>query len=93
MPGSSIYGKALICLTKSYSKPLRLFDVGIGAGAYWALMHEMFPDCVLNGVEAWEPYLDRFDLESKYSKVIVADLIALDWSAVPEFDIVFSAMS
>lgn len=50
---------------------LKVLDIGCGVGTY-ALMGR-FPHQYWYGLEVFEPYVDMFNLNGKYDKVIVGD--------------------
>ena len=50
----------------------RVLDVGAGSGTYSELLRQHVDFIV--GVEIWEPYIGRFNLASKYDKVINEDI-------------------
>jgi len=59
----------------------RVLDVGPGHGKAAVLLREYLapsPDTI-DAVEAWEPYLGRFELECLYDRVYVGDVAADTW--------------
>lgn len=60
----------------------RVIDVGPGAGAYAALLQAagVHPEETV-GVEIFSPYVATYDLESKYDRVIVADVRTWRWES------------
>jgi tRNA1(Val) A37 N6-methylase TrmN6 len=60
-----------------------VLDVGAGAGAYSDLLRGVYPN--IDAVEAYAPYISRFNLESKYRVVFNADITRFDMS---EYDLV-----
>jgi hypothetical protein len=38
-------------------------------------------------IEAWQPYIDKFDLTNKYSQVVNQDARKLDWNQLGQFDV------
>lgn len=58
-----------------------VLDVGAGQGKYRLLLAE-YP--VVDAVEIWQPYVDRFDLERLYRRVYVRDVrehvLSSDWT-------------
>lgn len=55
--------------------PYRAVDVGPGAGFYGELIHLVSPRCFVIGVEAHEPYVSEWDLDKKYDKLIIGDIV------------------
>ena len=58
-------------------RPRGVLDIGVGAGTYARLMRPHFRSH-WTGIEVWAPYIEQFDLLSKYDAVIVADVLHLD---------------
>lgn len=52
----------------------RVLDVGVGCGTYAQLLAEI----PMDGVEIYEPYVQRFDLRSKYKELFIADIRDFD---------------
>lgn len=50
-----------------------IIDVGCGEGTYSDVARGWRPDALWVGVEVWQPYVDQFDLWSKYDFVAVRD--------------------
>lgn len=67
----------------------RVLDVGVGAGTYSRLFRPVLPDAQWIGIEAWEPYVQRFDLEAKYDRIVVGDVRRLDLAELGCFDLCF----
>jgi SAM-dependent methyltransferase len=69
------------------SAPLsRVLDVGPGQGIYVQMMRQ--PGQHWIGVEAWGPYIQKFDLKRQYDEVIVSDIRYFDWTRVAPLDLV-----
>ena len=83
MPYSSQNGKAYIRNIVGRVKHDRMLDIGCGSGTY----AKMFPNSEWTGVEAWEPYIDQFNLNSLYKEVILADVRGLRISTLGRFDV------
>ena len=58
-------------------------DIGCGEGTYSDLARGWRPDALWVGVDIWEPYVDQFDLWSKYDIVAVRDARDLNLPTVP----------
>jgi len=76
MPGSSSVGKDIISelFVKNSSEINNILDVGPGWGTYFKLLNYCKPlnwECV----EIWEPYIYRFKLYKKYSKIYVENIL------------------
>ena len=68
----------------------RILDIGCGSGTYSLLIKKEFKLCVNTewvGIEAWQPYIEEFDLISLYDQVINCDARELDWDSLGKFDV------
>ena len=59
-------------------KPKTVIDVGAGAGIYGEITRRASPEAHIIAIEAWQPYIDQFDLTNKYDEVINIDVRNLD---------------
>ena len=77
MPGSVIQGKAEI-KNWIYGKPdiLSIVDVGAGSATYPRLLG---PQYKYIGIEIWEPYIEQFNLNQYYSRIINEDVQTVDF--------------
>lgn len=57
---------------------LNILDVGPGCGTYSHLLKERFTN--MDALEIFEPYINMFDLRSKYNNVMVGDITKFDFS-------------
>jgi predicted TPR repeat methyltransferase len=60
-------------------------DIGPGSGTYVKLIREDAQCCVdatWIGVEIWKPYIEEFELESRYNQVLNQDVRTVDWVAL-----------
>jgi autotransporter strand-loop-strand O-heptosyltransferase len=55
----------------------RILDVGPGQGTYSDLLREH--GYRMDAVEVWAPYVDQFNLRSKYDNVYIANIIDFEW--------------
>jgi predicted RNA methylase len=69
-PTNKPYAEELI----SWLKPKTVIDVGAGAGIYGDIVRRVAPDAKLIAIEAWKPYIDQFNLTSRYDEVINMDV-------------------
>lgn len=56
------------------AQPGLIYDIGPGVGTYADLLRHRLPNTFFHGIEIWEPYIEQFDLESKYDAITVADV-------------------
>ena len=73
MAGSDVDGKVE---TKDWilkNNIKTILDIGPGQGTYANLLVDVSLDKI-DGVEVWEPYVERFNLEDKYTNVFVSDV-------------------
>lgn len=60
-------------------------DIGPGSGTYIKLIKEDAKCCVTArwiGVEIWAPYIEQFQLQSRYDEIINADVRTIDWKVI-----------
>ena len=72
---SSIEGKAQI---KTWLENIdiqhnKVLDIGAGSGAYPALYRDTLKNCKWVGVEIWEPYKIKYELEKQYDTLLIGD--------------------
>lgn len=81
MPYSDQEGKDYSRMKMKQANPFWIWDIGPGAGTYADLMYpEWSPDLHhWTAVEVWEPYVHRFGLTSKYNRVIVDDVMNVEF--------------
>lgn len=69
--------------------PKKILDVGCGYGKYSILLREYLdPDPIVDGVEAWEPYVKNFKLKNLYHKLYVDDVLNLSQDILDEYDLI-----
>jgi hypothetical protein len=56
-------------------------DIGVGCGTY----ADLFPEIEWEGVEIWEPYIDKYKLEDKYKIIYRRD--ARQWEVEKYYDV------
>lgn len=69
-PTNKPYAEELIARLQ----PKTVIDVGAGAGIYAEITRRASPDAHITAIEAWQPYIQQFDLKNKYDEVINADV-------------------
>jgi SAM-dependent methyltransferase len=95
MPSSSKEGKSIIreWVTEFGPNVQTVLDLGVGNGTYHRLFTKKSPalrGAQWIGIEAWEPYIHRFDLLTRYNKIINADIRAVDFNTLGKIDLVFA---
>jgi predicted TPR repeat methyltransferase len=71
----------------------RVLDLGVGKGTYHKLFHKTNTKLSSSswvGVEAWQPYIDKFNLTAMYDKIINQDIRSIDYKSIGPFDITFA---
>ncbi|HEY7102297.1 MAG TPA: class I SAM-dependent methyltransferase [Mycobacteriales bacterium] len=86
MPRSLVEGKAWISHLVARLRPATVLDVGPGQGTYSDLLRGCTPGASWSCVEIFAPYVEMFDLHSKYDHVYVADIRRFSWPG--NFDVV-----
>jgi len=51
-----------------------VLDIGPGQGTYYHLLNNILKDCEWTGVEAFEPYIENFNLKSFYNYIYHQDI-------------------
>ncbi len=78
MPYSSSSGKTWIQrIAKNLMKCCHsqsILDVGAGTGNYYHLLKSGMPFAKFTGLEIWGPYIEKYELDKKYDKMIQADI-------------------
>lgn len=90
MPKSSKEGKDVILnWMKDYTDILKVLDIGVGRGTYKKLTvkAQLLLDAHWIGIEAWEPYIDLFDLKNMYDVIINQDARVVEYSKLESIDL------
>lgn len=92
MPFSSGIGKEETARWFVENKDMikRILDIGCGAGTYSKIIKQQKKICIdaeWVAIEAWEPYVNKFDLNKLYDRVIVSDARKIDWTELGSFDV------
>jgi 2-polyprenyl-3-methyl-5-hydroxy-6-metoxy-1,4-benzoquinol methylase len=91
MPTSDKEGKAeIVEWCNNLSLINKIIDIGAGKGTYCRLFkkRKLFTNSEWIGVEAWQPYIDRYDLIQVYNRVINIDFRILNFSDIGNVDLV-----
>ena len=92
MPFSSKVGKEqTVSWFKSNQQNIkRVLDIGVGCGTYAKLIkiqNNIAVDAEWVGIEAWTPYIEKFELNKFYDSIVNCDVRKLDWSQLGNFDV------
>ena len=87
MPGSVVEGKELVkdfCIKNNIKTVL---DVGPGEGTYYYALKEAGIER-LDAIEIFPPYLDTYQLRSKYNAIYLGDIYDFDYDYAGPYDLV-----
>lgn len=92
MPTSSEHGKAATIqwFRENEQAISRILDIGVGSGTYINLIKEQNNICVNAdwvGVEVWQPYVEKYNLNARYSSIINEDARKIDWASHGKFNV------
>lgn len=88
MPFSDSQGKKEIGEWISEIQPKKVLDIGPGAGVYSELVRQNSSPDTLDAVEAWGPYVERFNLLEKYDNVMISDIMLISQRHISGYDLV-----
>lgn len=66
----------------------RVLDIGVGSGTYARLIKDQYGICKNAdwvGIEAWTPYIEKFNLNSLYNTIINEDARKINWDTLGSF--------
>ena len=86
MPYSSENGKTLIKSLMARIKPKTGLDIGVGSGTY----AKLFPNMEWDGVEIWQPYIEKYGLHDLYRNIWVEDARKWSLTTKPDYDVVIA---
>lgn len=81
MPTSDQENKDVVIRWYEQIKPRSVLDIGAGEGTYSKLIKHKH-GAYWTALEAWSPYVKRYNLHSKYDDVIVADARYVDYGLI-----------
>jgi predicted TPR repeat methyltransferase len=96
MPYSSNLGKieTIQWVTELTQESMsKILDIGVGSGTYINLLkfnHKLLIDSKWIGVEAWEPYIKKYNLNNLYDTIINEDARTINWSNIGSIDLTFA---
>jgi SAM-dependent methyltransferase len=67
-----------------------ILDIGAGSGTYLKLIkedNEICKDANWVAVEVWPPYIEKFNLQSRYNSVLNVDVRKLDYDQLEKFSV------
>lgn len=67
-------------------KPKKILDIGIGNGKYGLLAKEYVSGVVVDGVEAYEPYITDIQ-RAIYRKIYIDDISTMDYKKLKGYDL------
>jgi predicted TPR repeat methyltransferase len=92
MPSSRSGGKGKILewFHENQNNINNILDIGLGEGTYINLIKEKNNICVnasWYGVEAWQPYIEKYNLKNRYDYVYNDDIRKFSFSQLPKLDV------
>ena len=67
-----------VYFSKYIDRGVRILDVGVGVGTYGKLLKGM--GYRMDGIEAWLPYIMKYDLKKLYDNIIIGNVMTYDTS-------------
>lgn len=89
MPVSATENKDIAKQWIDELKPRRVLDIGVGEGTYSLLART--EDQYWYGIEAYYPYVEKYNLKSKYDSLIIGDARYIDYGKLPPMSLVIAA--
>jgi predicted TPR repeat methyltransferase len=85
MPGSARENDHFVRTWVEYNKVKTVLDMGAGKGTYSDLLRDLVD--TIDAVEIWQPYIEEFDLHSKYDFLYQEDIRGFE-PEVENYDLV-----
>jgi SAM-dependent methyltransferase len=63
-------------LKLNFNNDIKILDVGCGSGGYFELLHDYYKN--IDGIEIYPKYVEMFNLDTKYKKLIIGDILEQD---------------
>lgn len=81
MPSSLMQGKEQIFnwVSTNANNINNILDIGVGEGTYFNLLSSI-KEFTWSGIEAWEPYIKKYELEKKYNTIFHCDVRNFGWN-------------
>lgn len=93
MPTSNLRNAPVICQMVRATGARKVLDFGPGHGKYGVLLREYAGVEVVDAVEAWEPYIERFNLNGIYDRVFLGDALEMTEGELAAYDCVLTVSS
>lgn len=95
MPSSNKQGKSIIheWLLEFGSEVKTVLDLGVGNGTYhrlFARKSKVLSQAKWIGIEVWKPYIEEFELKTRYDEIINEDIRHIDYKNFKNIDLVFA---
>lgn len=94
MPSSSPRGKNWISdqikRITARSDIKSVLDVGTGEGTYLKKFKSLTPNAQWNGIEIWQPYVEKYKLIDLYDRLVNQDARSVDYSQFNSVDLAFA---
>jgi len=84
MPGSVAEGKEMVKDFAIKHGLKTVLDGGPGEGTYYYALQGAEIE-ILDGIEVWGPYIDQYDLKTKYHEIYIADIYYFDWNKLKRY--------
>jgi len=65
-------------LVNRFANDIQILDVGCGSGGYFELLNLYYPN--IDGIEIYPNYVQMFNLDTKYRRLIIGDILQQDLS-------------
>lgn len=63
-------------LVNRFANDIQILDVGCGSGGYFELLNLYYPN--IDGIEIYPNYVQMFNLDTKYRRLIIGDILQQD---------------
>lgn len=64
-----------------------ILDIGVGEGTYFNILSPYLENTKWSGIEAWEPYIKKYELRQKYEILINKDVRQINFAEGPSYDL------